>query len=151
MTQLIEWFSDSLHLSVSQVIVPHSLRRIHSINRHNRAERTNSDISCKTLEYVCSWQIHTHYFIIIKLISVFQWSRSTHRDPSLVNESLQKERLVFVCLTSESSVWHKQKITGYLKTRDGNMSQHNFLFYSKRNCITTGKNALFKTLHWVPK
>ncbi|XP_053502592.1 mitogen-activated protein kinase kinase kinase kinase 5-like [Ictalurus furcatus] len=25
--------------------VPHSLRRIHSINRHNRAERTNSDIN----------------------------------------------------------------------------------------------------------
>ncbi|XP_043086363.1 mitogen-activated protein kinase kinase kinase kinase 5-like isoform X2 [Puntigrus tetrazona] len=32
-----------------EVIVPNSLRRIHSINRHNRAERTNSDISCKTL------------------------------------------------------------------------------------------------------
>ncbi|XP_016330464.1 mitogen-activated protein kinase kinase kinase kinase 5-like [Sinocyclocheilus anshuiensis] len=32
-----------------EVIVPHSLRRIHSINRHNRAERTNSDISLEQI------------------------------------------------------------------------------------------------------
>ncbi|KTF91109.1 hypothetical protein cypCar_00040745 [Cyprinus carpio] len=31
------------------VTVPHSLRRIHSINRHNRAERTNSDISLEQI------------------------------------------------------------------------------------------------------
>lgn len=30
-----------------QVVVPGSLKRIQSINKHNRAERTNSDISCK--------------------------------------------------------------------------------------------------------
>ncbi|XP_056107232.1 mitogen-activated protein kinase kinase kinase kinase 5 isoform X2 [Rhinichthys klamathensis goyatoka] len=32
-----------------EVIVPQSLRRIHSINRHNRAERTNSDISLEQI------------------------------------------------------------------------------------------------------
>uniref|UniRef100_A0A8C1JS01 Mitogen-activated protein kinase kinase kinase kinase n=1 Tax=Cyprinus carpio TaxID=7962 RepID=A0A8C1JS01_CYPCA len=32
-----------------EVTVPHSLRRIHSINRHNRAERTNSDISLEQI------------------------------------------------------------------------------------------------------
>ncbi|XP_073780263.1 mitogen-activated protein kinase kinase kinase kinase 5 isoform X4 [Danio rerio] len=32
-----------------EVVVPHSLRRIHSINRHNKAERTNSDISLEQI------------------------------------------------------------------------------------------------------
>ncbi|XP_052472635.1 mitogen-activated protein kinase kinase kinase kinase 5 [Carassius gibelio] len=32
-----------------EVTVPNSLRRIHSINRHNRAERTNSDISLEQI------------------------------------------------------------------------------------------------------
>nr|XP_046150491.1 mitogen-activated protein kinase kinase kinase kinase 5-like [Oncorhynchus gorbuscha] len=32
-----------------EVVVPGSLRRIHSINRHNQAERTNSDISLEQL------------------------------------------------------------------------------------------------------
>ncbi|CAM4548496.1 unnamed protein product [Leuciscus chuanchicus] len=32
-----------------EVVVPQSLRRIHSINRHNRAERTNSDISLEQI------------------------------------------------------------------------------------------------------
>ncbi|XP_051966706.1 mitogen-activated protein kinase kinase kinase kinase 5-like [Xyrauchen texanus] len=33
----------------SEVVVPTSFRRIHSVNRHNRAERTNSDISLEKI------------------------------------------------------------------------------------------------------
>ncbi|KAL0972979.1 hypothetical protein UPYG_G00197250 [Umbra pygmaea] len=33
----------------AEVVVPGSLRRIHSINRHNQAERTNSDISLEQI------------------------------------------------------------------------------------------------------
>lgn len=31
----------------SKVALPGSLKRIQSVNKHNRAERTSSDISCK--------------------------------------------------------------------------------------------------------
>ncbi|KAI2656537.1 Mitogen-activated protein kinase kinase kinase kinase 5 [Labeo rohita] len=46
-----EKLKDCLHTDDDdlEVIVPHSLRRIHSINRHNRAERTNSDISLEQI------------------------------------------------------------------------------------------------------
>ncbi|KAG7470769.1 hypothetical protein MATL_G00117300 [Megalops atlanticus] len=36
-----------------EMVTSSSLRRIHSTNRHNRAERTNSDMSCKSS---CMWQ-----------------------------------------------------------------------------------------------
>uniref|UniRef100_A0A8C2BXS0 non-specific serine/threonine protein kinase n=1 Tax=Cyprinus carpio TaxID=7962 RepID=A0A8C2BXS0_CYPCA len=57
-----EKLKDCLHTDDDdlEVTVPNSLRRIHSINRHNRAERTNSDISCKTL--VC---VHDRNALII--------------------------------------------------------------------------------------
>ncbi|KAI5098605.1 mitogen-activated protein kinase kinase kinase kinase 5 isoform X6 [Silurus meridionalis] len=40
-----EKLKECLHPDEDDIEVPNSLRRIHSINRHNRAERTNSDIS----------------------------------------------------------------------------------------------------------
>lgn len=45
-----------------QMAVPNSLRRIHSINRHNRAERTNSDISCKRLSLFLSVLLYLFSF-----------------------------------------------------------------------------------------
>lgn len=60
-----------------QVVIPGSLKRIQSINKHNRAERTNSDISCKKR---CSL---THLWLLFDGISRYFHDAEQYPNPSV--------------------------------------------------------------------
>lgn len=76
------------------MIVPGSLRRIQSINKHNRAGRTNSDISCKKTNI-----FHFKIFYFIVCSQVF---------PSKYHFLFGKQRNTCTFTT------HKKYIAGYV-------------------------------------
>lgn len=71
------------------MIVPGSLRRIQSINKHNRAGRTNSDISCKKTNI-----FHFEIFYVPK-----------YSLPGIISSLVNKETHVHIYNSQEVHCW----------------------------------------------
>uniref|UniRef100_A0A672FZ75 non-specific serine/threonine protein kinase n=1 Tax=Salarias fasciatus TaxID=181472 RepID=A0A672FZ75_SALFA len=86
-----------------QVAVPGSLRRIQSVNKHNRAERTNSDISRKKAPPVppASGSIHVENAIFSELLQFSTWKLKGQRSCSGTHSDNLRQK--FKALSHHSS------------------------------------------------